>query len=152
MHNIKKHYLLTVDIDPLKVISQENKKIRTNPSNGKFRGSYDINLDNSNYVKLVDYFYTINVNKTDIISFIMKNDLTDIILKIPKYIEDSFGNCDLSLTLENKYHNEKWIVVSILTNIGGETASLKLDQLEDELFDIYDDEIMDNILLSVEFE
>ena len=152
MHNFKKHYSFTVDIDPLKMISQKNKKIRTNPSNGKFRGNYDINLDNPNYVKLLNYSYNINVNKTDIISFIMKNDLTDIILKIPKYIEDSFGNCDLSLTLENKYHNEKWIVVSILTNIDGETASLKLDQLEDELFDIYGDEILDNILLSVEFE
>lgn len=150
MYNVK-HYPITIT-NPLKLFSQKEDKPRTNPSNNKSRGSYDINLDNPNYVKSLDSSFNIHENKTNLISFIMKNDLINIILKIPKYINESFGKCDLNLTLENKYHDKKWIVITILSDIEGDEASFKLDKLEDKLFEIYDDKIMDNILLSLEFE
>ena len=138
--------------NPLRLLSQKDKRNRTNPSNDRFRGSYDINLDNPDYVKSLDDHFNINHEKPNVISFIMKNDLINIVLNLPEYINETFGKCDLNLTLENKYHDKKWIVITISVDIEGDEANFKLNQLEDELFDIYDDKIMDNILLSLEFE
>ena len=53
----------------------------------------------------------------------------------------------MEIHLENK-----WIDVKIFTKLDGESASNKLDLLEDKLFEKYQDDFLDNILLSVEFE
>ena len=51
-----------------------------------------------------------------------------------------------------KWNNKKWIVVKVFTKLDGESASKKLDLLEDKLFEKYQDDFLDNILLSMEFE
>lgn len=91
-------------------------------------------------------------NREDLILFIIDNNLLDIIKELLNNVEDYFDNSDLEIRLEDKWNNKKWIVVKIFTKLDGESASNQLDLLEDKLFEKYQDDFLDNILLSVEFE
>ena len=121
---------------------------------GKFHDkNYGDYLYRSNKLELF-LISTFNLKTEDfiIISFILDNKLFDIIKELPNYIYEYFNTIDLNLKLENKYNDEKWLILSIFTTIDGETASEKLDQLEDVLIEKFGDKFLDNILLSVEFE
>ena len=72
--------------------------------------------------------------------------------ELPNNLEEYFDTLDLEIHLENKWNNKKWIVVKVFTKLDGESASNQLDLLEDKLFEKYQDDFLDNILLSVEFE
>ena len=91
-------------------------------------------------------------NREDLISFIISNNLLDIIKELLNNVEEYFDTLDLEIHLEKKWNNKKWIVVKIFTKLDGESASDKLELLEDELFEKYQDVFLDNILLSVEFK
>ena len=96
--------------------------------------------------------FNIESNREDLISFIINNNLLDIIKELPNNLEEHFDTLDLEIHLENKWNNKKWIVVKVFTKLDGVSASNKLDLLEDKLFEKYQDDFLDNILLSVEFE
>ena len=96
-------------------------------------------------------FYT-ESNREDLISFIIDNNLSDIIKELPNNVEEYFDTLDLEVHLENKWNNKEWIVVKIFTKLDGESASNQLELLEDKLFEKYQDVFLDNILLSVVFE
>lgn len=91
--------------------------------------------------------FNVESNREDLISFIINNNLLDIIKKLPNNLEEYFDTLNLEIHLENK-----WIDVKIFTKLDGESASNKLDLIEDKLFEKYQDDFLDNILLSVEFE
>lgn len=91
-------------------------------------------------------------NCKDLTSFIIDNNLADIIKELEDNLDEYFDTLDLEIHLENKWNNKKWIVVKVFTKLDGESASNKLDLLEDKLFEKYQDDFLDNILLSVEFE
>ena len=84
--------------------------------------------------------FNIDSNREALISFIINN------------LEEYFDTLDLEIHLENKWNNKKWIVVKVFTKLDGESASNQLDLLDDKLFEKYQDDFLDNILLSVEFE
>lgn len=96
--------------------------------------------------------FNIESKREDLISFIINNNLLDIIKELPNNLEEYFNTLDLEIHLENKWNNKKWIVVKVFTKLDGESASNKLDLIEDKLFEKYQDDFLDNILLSVEFE
>ena len=96
--------------------------------------------------------FNIESKREDLISFIINNNLLDIIKELPNNLEEYFDTLDLEIHLENKWNNKKWIVVKVFTKLDGESASNKLDLIEDKLFEKYQDDFLDNILLSVEFE
>ena len=96
--------------------------------------------------------FNIESNREDLISFIINNNLLDIIKELPNNLEEYFDTLDLEIHLENKWDNKKWIVVKVFTKLDGESASNQLDLLEDKLFENYQDDFLDNILLSVEFK
>ena len=96
--------------------------------------------------------FNIESKREDLISFIINNNLLDIIKELPNNLEEYFDTLDLEIHLENKWNNKKWIVVKVFTKLDGESASNKLDLIEDKLFEKYQDVFLDNILLSVEFE
>lgn len=96
--------------------------------------------------------FNVESNREDLISFIINNKLLDIIKKLPNNLEEYFDTLNLEIHLENKWNNKKWVVVKVFTKLDGESASNKLDLLEDKLFEKYQDDFLDNILLSVEFE
>ena len=96
--------------------------------------------------------FNVESNREDLISFIINNNLLDIIKKLPNNLEEYFDTLNLEIHLENKWNNKKWVVVKVFTKLDGESASNKLDLLEDKLFEKYQDDFLDNILLSVEFE
>lgn len=96
--------------------------------------------------------FNIESKREDLISFIINNNLLDIVKELPNNLEEYFDTLDLEIHLENKWNNKKWIVVKVFTKLDGESASNKLDLIEDKLFEKYQDDFLDNILLSVEFE
>lgn len=96
--------------------------------------------------------FNIESKREDLISFIINNNLLDIMKELPNNLEEYFDTLDLEIHLENKWNNKKWIVVKVFTKLDGESASNKLDLIEDKLFEKYQDDFLDNILLSVEFE
>lgn len=96
--------------------------------------------------------FNIESKREDLISFIINNNLLDIIKELPNNLEEYFDTLDLEIHLENKWNNKKWIVVKVFTKLDGKSASNKLDLIEDKLFEKYQDDFLDNILLSVEFE
>lgn len=96
--------------------------------------------------------FNIESKREDLVSFIINNNLLDIIKELPNNLEEYFDTLDLEIHLENKWNNKKWIVVKVFTKLDGESASNKLDLIEDKLFEKYQDDFLDNILLSVEFE
>ena len=91
-------------------------------------------------------------NRGGLISFIIKNNLLDIIKELPNNVEEYFDTLDFEIHLENKWDNKEWVVVKIFTDLDGESASNQLELLENRLFEKYQDVFLDNILLSVEFE
>ena len=91
--------------------------------------------------------FNVESNREDLISFIINNKLLDIIKKLPNNLEEYFDTLNLEIHLENK-----WIDVKVFTKLDGESASNKLDLIEDKLFEKYQDDFLDNILLSVKFE
>lgn len=90
-------------------------------------------------------------NCEDLILFIIDNNLFDMIKELVNNVEEYFDTSDFEIHLEDKWNNKKWIVFKIFTNLDGESASNQLDLLEDKLFEKYQDDFLDNILLSVEF-
>ena len=91
-------------------------------------------------------------NREDLILFVIRNNLVDIIKELLNNVEEYFGTLDLEIHLEKKWNNKEWVVVKIFTKLDGESASNQLELLEDELFEKYQDVFLDNILLSVEFK
>ena len=109
-------------------------------------------LQKSNKLELfLNSTFNIKSNREDLISFIINNNLLDIIKELPNNLEEYFDTLELEIHLENR-NNKKWIVVKVFTKLDGVSASNKLDLLEDKLFEKYQDDFLDNILLSVEFE
>ena len=94
----------------------------------------------------------IESNHKDLISFIIDNNLLDIIKELSNNVEEYFDTLDFEIHLENKWSDKEWVVVKIFTDLDGESASNQLELLEDKLFEKYQDVFLDNILLSVEFE
>lgn len=88
----------------------------------------------------------------EIINFIMDKEMMEIIENIPKKVNFYFNKANLNLSLESKYENEKWIVVTLFTTVEGYLASERLDELEEFFISHYHDKFLDNLLFSVEFE
>ena len=88
----------------------------------------------------------------EIINFIMDKEMMEIIENIPKKVNFYFNKANLNLSLESKYENEKWIVVTLFTTVEGYLASERLDELEEFFISHYQDKFLDNLLFSVEFE
>ena len=91
--------------------------------------------------------FNVESKREELISFIINNKLLDIIKELPNNLKEYFDTLNLEIHLENK-----WIDVKIFTKLDGESASNKLDLIEDKLFEKYQNDFLDNILLSVEFE
>ena len=96
--------------------------------------------------------FIIESNRKDLISFIFNNNLLDIINELPNKLYEFFYTSDLEILLKNKWNSEKWIIVKVFTKMDGESASNKLDLLEDELSEKYEDNFLDNLLITMEFE
>ena len=96
--------------------------------------------------------FNIESNREDLISFIINNNLLAIIKELPNKLNEYFDTLNLEIHLENILDNKKLVVVKVFTKLDGESASNKLDLLEDKLFETYQNDFLDNILLSMEFE
>ena len=106
----------------------------------------------SNLELFLNSTFNIESNREDLISFIINNNLLAIIKELPNKLNEYFDTLNLEIHLENILDNKKLVVVKVFTKLDGESASNKLDLLEDKLFETYQNDFLDNILLSMEFE
>ena len=153
--SISKNYFKTPRIsNRLKVADKFKRNNENTALSAKYaKVNYSDFLQKSTTLELfLNATFNIGSNREDLISFIINNNLFDIIKELPNNLEEYFETLNLEIHLENKWDNKKFIAVKVFTKLDGESASNKLDLLEDKLFEKYQDKFLDNILLSVEFE
>ena len=132
----------------LKVADKLKNNENTALSTKYAKVNYDDFLQKSNELELfLNSTFNVESKREDLISFIINNNLLDIIKELPSNLKEYFDTSNLEIHLENK-----WIDVKVFTKLDGESASNKLDLIEDKLFEKYQDDFLDNILLSVKFE
>ncbi|MDD6776238.1 MAG: hypothetical protein PUD86_02960 [Methanobacteriaceae archaeon] len=135
------------------MINDIKTKLITEKTNKKSSNNYESNIYESNKLdSFLNSTFNIISDNNSLISYIIDKKLSEILYKLPNMIYESFNTRNLELCLENKYSDEKWVVIYIFTKLDGESASNELDLLEDNLCNKFGDDCLDNILISVEFE
>ena len=135
------------------MIDEIKTKLITEKNNKKSSKNYESNIYESNKLdSFLNSTFNIISDNNSLISYIIDKELSEIFYKLPNLIYGSFNTMNLELCLENKYLDEKWVVIYIFTKLDGISASNELNLLEDNLFNEFGDDCLDNILISVEFE
>lgn len=139
--------------DKLKIADKINKKDENTTICVKHsKITYGDFLQKSSNLELfLNASFNVESNREELISFILNNNLLNIIKILPSSIKTHLNTVDLEIQLETKYRDQKWIVINIFTMLDGNSASNNLDLLEQELTHKFGDEFLNNILFNVEF-
>ena len=85
-------------------------------------------------------------NRVEVIDYIIKYDLLDILITCLNHVEFNFRSKDIVLSVA-----EPFLVVTVYTDIDGFLASSIIDKMDELLIGQYGDDFLNHIIISPEW-